>query len=52
MCKAAAEAFAALDLNWWTFIPEGVIGPDFQGMRNIHERLQPRSWVVSDLGDR
>ena len=52
MCKAAAEEFAALDLNWWTCIPEEVIGPDLQEMRNIHERLQPRSWVVSDWGDR
>ncbi|HSG41428.1 MAG TPA: hypothetical protein VLE27_17435 [Thermoanaerobaculia bacterium] len=26
--KEAAEKFAALDLNWWTCIPEEVIGPD------------------------
>ena len=38
-CKDAAEKFAALDLNWWTCIPEEVIGPDLQEMRNIHLRL-------------
>jgi hypothetical protein len=25
-CKDGAEKFAALDLNWWTRIPEEVIG--------------------------
>jgi hypothetical protein len=49
-CKDAAEKFAALDLNWWTCIPEEVIGPDLQEMRNIHERLKPRPWVTSDWG--
>ena len=47
-CKEAAEEFAALDLNWWTCIPEEVIGPDLQAMRNIHERLKPHSWISSD----
>ncbi len=46
-CKDAAEKFAALDLNWWTCIPEEVIGPDLQEMRNIHERLRPLAWVGS-----
>jgi hypothetical protein len=49
-CKDAAEKFAALDLNWWTCIPEEVIGPDLQEMRNIHERLKPRPWIASDWG--
>lgn len=49
-CRDAAEQFAALDLNWWTCIPDEVIGPDLQEMRNIHERLRPRPWVVSDWG--
>jgi hypothetical protein len=26
--KHAGEELAALDLNWWTCIPEEVIGPD------------------------
>ena len=47
-CKDAAEKFAALDLNWWTCIPEEVIGPDLQEMRNIHARLKPDSWIASD----
>ena len=47
-CKDAAEKFAALDLNWWTCIPEEVIGPDLQEMRNIHARLRPSSWIASD----
>jgi hypothetical protein len=53
-CKSAAEKFAALDLNWWTCIPEEVVGPDLQEMRNIHQRLRPRPWVARDwgLGDR
>ena len=49
-CKDAAEKFAALDLNWWTCIPEEVIGPDLQEMRNIHERLKPAPWIASDWG--
>jgi hypothetical protein len=44
-CKHAAEEFAALDLNWWTCIPEEVIGPDLQAMRNTHMRLKGSSWV-------
>jgi hypothetical protein len=47
-CKAAAEEFAACDLNWWTCIPEEVIGPDLQEMRNIHGRLRPRPWLVNE----
>ncbi|HYU33387.1 MAG TPA: hypothetical protein VEW48_14615 [Thermoanaerobaculia bacterium] len=49
-CKDAAEKFAALDLNWWTCIPEEVIGPDLQEMRNIHLRLKPTPWIASDWG--
>ena len=49
-CKEAAEQFAALDLNWWTCIPEEVIGPDLQEMRNIHFRLKPTPWIASDWG--
>jgi hypothetical protein len=49
-CKEAAEQFAALDLNWWTCIPEEVIGPDLQEMRNIHERFKPHSWIANDWG--
>ena len=48
--KHAAEKFAALDLNWWTCLPEEVIGPDLQEMRNIHERLKPTPWIASDWG--
>jgi len=47
LCKHAAERFAACDLNWWTCIPEEVIGPDLQEMRNIYSRLQPDSYVSS-----
>lgn len=47
--KDAAEKFA-LDLNWWTCIPEEVIGPDFQEMRNIHLCLKPTPWIASDWG--
>lgn len=47
-CKDAAERFAALDLNWWTCIPEEVIGPDLQEMRNIHARLKPDSWIAPE----
>jgi hypothetical protein len=46
--KEAAEQFAALDLNWWTCIPEEVIGPDLQEMRNLHARLKPTSWIASN----
>jgi len=46
-CKHAAELYAACDVNWWTCIPEEVIGPDLQELRNIHARLKPDSWVVS-----
>jgi len=51
-CKDAAEKFAALDLNWWTCMPEEVIGPgpDLQEMRNIHLRLKPTPWIASDWG--
>ena len=42
-CKDAAEQFVALDVNWWTCIPEEVIGPDTQGMRNVYDRIKPRS---------
>ncbi len=49
-CKDAAEKFAALDLNWWTCIPEEVIGPDLQEMRNIQLRLKPTPWIASDWG--
>jgi hypothetical protein len=49
-CKDAAEKFAALDLNWWTCIPEEVIGPDLQEMRSIHERLKPSPWGCQRLG--
>jgi hypothetical protein len=45
--KHAAELFAACDLNWWTCIPEEVIGPDLQEMRNIHTRLKPTPWLAS-----
>ena len=45
--KHAAEEFAACDLNWWTCIPEEVIGPDLQEMRNIHTRLKPTPWLAS-----
>ena len=46
-CRHAAEKFAALDLNWWTCIPDEVIGPDLQEMRNVHGRLKPPSWLTS-----
>ena len=46
-CRDAAEKFAALDLNWWTCIPEEAIGPDLQEMRNIHARLKPTPWIAS-----
>jgi hypothetical protein len=47
VCKHAAEEFAALDLNWWTCIPEEVIGPDLQEMRNIHACLKPTPWIAA-----
>jgi hypothetical protein len=47
-CKDAAERFAALDLNWWTCIPEEVIGPDLQEMRNLYTRLRSKSWVTGE----
>jgi len=45
LCKDAAERFAALDLNWWTCLPDEVIGPDLQEMKNLHMRLKPDSFV-------
>jgi len=48
-CKYAAEQFAALDLNWWSCIPEEVIGPDLQEMRNLHARLKPDSFALRDV---
>jgi len=47
-CKNAAEEFAALDLNWWTCVPEEVIGPDLQAMRNIHAQLKGVSWTANE----
>jgi hypothetical protein len=47
-CKSAAELFAACDVNWWTCIPEEIIGPDLQELRNIHARLRPRPWIASE----
>jgi hypothetical protein len=47
-CKDAAESFAVLDLNWWTCIPEEVIGPDLQAMRNIHAQLKGTSWIANE----
>lgn len=47
-CKAAAERFAALDLNWWTCIPEEVIGPDLQEMTNLLLRIKPPSGLSRD----
>ena len=32
----------------WTCLPEKVIGPDLQEMRNIHLRLKPTPWIASD----
>lgn len=49
-CKHAAEEFAALEMNWWTCIPEEVIGPDLQAMRNLHIRLRGASWVTVGTG--
>lgn len=50
-CKHAAEQFAALDVNWWTCIPEEVIGPDTQEMRNVYFRVKPHTSVpYPDLG--
>jgi hypothetical protein len=46
--KDAAEQYAACDVNWWTCIPEEVIGPDTQELANIHARLKPNSWIASD----
>jgi hypothetical protein len=47
VAKHAAEKFAACDVNWWTCIPEEVIGPDLQEMRNIHVRMKPSSWIAA-----
>ena len=47
VCKDAAEQFAACDMNWWTCIPEEIIGPDLQEMRNLHARLKPTSWIAA-----
>ena len=46
-CKHAAELYAGCDVNWWTCIPQEVIGPDLQELRNIHARLKPDTWVAS-----
>lgn len=43
--KHSAEEFAVLDVNWWTCIPEEVIGPDLQELRNVYARLRGMSWV-------
>jgi len=48
-CKDAAERFAALDLNWWSCIPEEVIGPDLQAMKNLHARLKPDSFTIREV---
>ena len=48
-CKSAAESFAALDLNWWSCIPEEVIGPDLQEMKNLHARLKPDSFTLREV---
>ena len=45
LCKDAAEQFAALDLNWWTCIPEEVIGPDLQALRNTYRKWLPPTSV-------
>lgn len=51
--KYAAEEFAACDMNWWTCIPEEVIGPDLQEMKNIHMRLKPiPGWRATGEGPR
>ena len=53
-CKAAAENFAALDVNWWTCDPDEIIGPDTQNIRNIYDRIKPMSWLQktpSRIGD-
>jgi len=50
--KDAAELYAACDVNWWTCIPEEVIGPDAQELVNIHARLKPSSWIASDWRER
>ena len=46
-CKHAAELYAGCDVNWWTCIPQEVIGPDLQELRNIHARLKPETYVDS-----
>lgn len=43
--KHAAEQFAVLDVNWWTCIPEEIIGPDTQEIRNVYDRLKPGSFI-------
>ena len=48
-CKHAAEQFAALDLNWWTCLPDEVIGPDLQEMKNLHMRLKPDSFMLREV---
>ncbi|HEY3569924.1 MAG TPA: hypothetical protein VGP73_18465 [Thermoanaerobaculia bacterium] len=50
-CKEAAELYAACDVNWWSCIPEEVIGPDTQELKNIHIRLKPNSWIASTWKD-
>jgi hypothetical protein len=49
LCKEAAERFGALDLNWWTCIPEEVIGPDLEEMRNLHRKMKPDSYFSDDI---
>ncbi|HEX3527715.1 MAG TPA: hypothetical protein VH988_11655 [Thermoanaerobaculia bacterium] len=47
-CKDVAAKFAAMDLNWWTCIPEEIIGPDLQAMRNLYASLKPLSRLSRD----
>lgn len=44
-CRTVAAELAALDIHWWTCIPQEVRGPDTPQLAGVLDRWRPRSGV-------
>ena len=44
-CRIVAAELAALDIRWWSCIPEEVRGPDTPRLAGVLDRWRPRSGV-------
>ena len=44
-CRTVAAELAALDINWWSCIPQEVRGPGTPQLAGVLDRWRPRSGV-------